>query len=67
MKEDKPGSQKAKPVERVYIKYDPKNNLPTHEATIPNWREKEVKALESALCVNNEANQTLNPSKKELP
>ena len=30
LKEDKPGWQKAKPVERVYVKYDPKNNLPTH-------------------------------------
>ena len=36
LKEDKPGLQKAKPVERVYVKYYPKNNLPTHEATIPN-------------------------------
>ena len=30
LKEDKPGWQKAKPVERVYVKYDPKNNLPNH-------------------------------------
>ena len=36
LKEDKPGWHKAKPVERVYVKYDPKNNLPTHKATIPN-------------------------------
>ena len=27
LKEDKPGWQKAKPVDRVYVKYDPKNNL----------------------------------------
>ena len=38
LKEDKPGWHKAKPVERVYIKYDPKNNLPTHESTLPNQR-----------------------------
>ena len=36
LKEDKPGWQKAEPVERVYIKYDPNNNLPTHEANHPN-------------------------------
>ena len=40
LKEDKPGWQKAKPVGRVYVKYYPKNNLPTHEATLPNQREK---------------------------
>ena len=39
LEEDKPGWQKAKPVERVYVKYDPKNNFPTHEATLPNQRE----------------------------
>ena len=38
LKEDKPGWQKTKPVDRVYIKYDPKNNLPTHEATLPNQK-----------------------------
>ena len=27
LKEDKPGWQKAEPVERVYIKYDPKKTL----------------------------------------
>ena len=36
LKEDKPGWQKSEPVERVYVKYDRKNNLPTHEATLPN-------------------------------
>ena len=30
LKEDKPGWHKAKPVDRVYVKYDPKNNLPNH-------------------------------------
>ena len=39
LKEDKLGWLKAEPVERVYVKYDPKNNLSTHEATIPNKRE----------------------------
>ena len=53
MKEDKPGWQKDEPVERVYAKYDPKNNLPTHEDNLPNHREKEAKALKSAVCVTN--------------
>ena len=66
MKEDNPGWQKAKPVERVYVKYDPKKNLPTHEPTTPNQREKEAKALKNAVCVTNEANQNLTPSQKEL-
>ena len=39
MKEEKPGRQKADPVERVYVKYETKNNLPTHEDTIPNQRD----------------------------
>ena len=66
MKEDKPGWQNAEPVERVYVKYDPKNNFPTHEATLPNQREKEVKALTSAVFVTNYSNQNLTPSQKEL-
>ena len=66
LKEDKPGWQKAEPVERVYVKYYPKNNLPTHEATLPNQIEKEAKALANDVCVTNEANQNLNPSQKEL-
>ena len=56
LKEDKPDWQKAKPIERVYVKYDPNNNLPTHEATLPNQREKEAKALKNAVCVTDEAN-----------
>ena len=56
MKDDKPGWQKAEPVQRVYVKYDPKNNLLTHEDIIPNQRYKEVKALEIVVCVTNEAN-----------
>ena len=53
--EDKPGWQKAEPVESVYVKYDPENNLPNHKDTLPNQREKEVKAFQSAVCVTNEA------------
>ena len=30
LKGDKPVWQKAKPVESVYVKYEPKNNLPTY-------------------------------------
>ena len=66
MNEYKPGWKKAEPVERVYIKYDPKNNLRTHEANLPNQREKEAKTLTNAVCVTNEANQNLTPSQKEL-
>ena len=39
LKEDKPGWQKAEPVERVYVKYVPHNNLPTRKDTLPNERE----------------------------
>ena len=38
LKEDKSGWQKVEPVERVYVKYDPKKNLPAHKATLPNQR-----------------------------
>ena len=62
MKEENPGWQKTKPVEKFYINCDPKNNLPTHEATLPNQIEKEVKALASYVCVTNEDNQNLTPS-----
>ena len=54
--------KEAEPVERVYVKYDPKNNLSNHEAIIPNNIEKEVKALESSIYFTNEANQNLAPS-----
>ena len=56
LKEDNPGWQKADPIQRVYVKYDPKKNLPDHKSTLPNQRDKEVKALTSAVCVTNEAN-----------
>ena len=61
MKEYKPGWKKDKPVERVYVKYDPNNNLPTHEATLPNHIYKKVKALASYVCVTNEANPNITP------
>ena len=57
LREDKPIWQKAKPVERLYVKYDPKNNIPTHEATLPNQREKEAKALTNAICVTTMSRQ----------
>ena len=66
MKEDKPGWQNDEPVERVYVNYDPKKPLPTHEANLPNHRDKETNALKSDVCVTNEANQNLTPSQKEL-
>ena len=53
LKKYKSGWQKAKPVERVYVKYDQKNNLPTHEATIPNQIDKKFKVLTSAVCITN--------------
>ena len=52
---------------RVYVKYEPKNNLTTHEANLPNHRKKDFKAFTTAVCVTNEANQNLTPSHKELP
>ena len=66
LKEDNPGWYKSEPVERVYVKYDTKNNLPTHEDTFHNQRQKEVKALASAVCVTNQSNQNITPSQKEL-
>ena len=36
MKEEKPFLQKSEPVESVYVKYDPKKNLSTPEAILPN-------------------------------
>ena len=63
---DKPGWQKSKPVERVYVKYDPNKNLPNHEANIHNQIEKDIKALTSDVCVTNEANQNLTNSQKEI-
>ena len=66
MKEDNPGWKKAEPAEKVYIKYDPKNNLTNYEAIIPKKIEKEVKALESSVYVTNEANHNLTPYHKEL-
>ena len=61
MKEDKTGWQKVEPVDKVYVKYEPNNNLPTNEATLPNQIDKEVKALASYFCVTNEANQNPTP------
>ena len=62
--EDNPIWQKDEHVERVYVNYDPNKNLPTHKDNLPNYREKEVKALKSAVCVTNKANQKLTPSQK---
>ena len=56
MNEDNIGWQKAKPVERVYAKYEPKNNFTNHEAINPNRRGKDVKAWASYVCVTNESN-----------
>ena len=64
MKEDKPGWYKDKLVEKVYVKYDPNNNLPTNEATLHNQREKNIKELASDFFVTNEAKQNLTPSQK---
>ena len=38
LKEENPGWKKAKPVETVYIKYEPENNLPDHEYILPKQR-----------------------------
>ena len=59
MKEDKPFWQKEKPLGRVYINYDPKKKLPTHEDILSIKIEKEFKALARAVCVTAEDNQNL--------
>ena len=51
-------------MERSYIKYDPKNDLPTHEAILPNQRDKYFKELEITFCVTNEPKQNLTLSHK---
>ena len=40
-------------MDRVYIKYNTNNNLPTHEDILPKQLDKEVKALTSAVGVTN--------------
>ena len=65
LKEDKPGWQKAEPIERFFIKYYSKNNLPTHKSILPNHREK-VQVIVNAVCVTDEANQNFTRSQKEL-
>ena len=64
MKEDKLGWQKADSVEKVYVMYDPKNNLPTYESILPNKIDKEVKSLESAVYVTNKDKPNLTLSQK---
>ena len=66
MKDNKLGWHKTEPVDRVNIKYDPKNNLPTHEAILPNHIDKDFKPLAISVCVTNKSNQNLTPSQKEL-
>ena len=66
LKEEKPGWQNAEHVERFYIKYDPENNLTTHEAIIPNHIEKEVNELARSVFVTKQDNQNPTPTKKEL-
>ena len=51
LREENPGWYKAEPVERVYINYEPKNNLTNNEAILPNQRQKEAKAMERSLCI----------------
>ena len=45
LKEDNIGCHNSEPVERLYIKYNPKNNLPTHEDLFSNHKDKNVKTL----------------------
>ena len=66
LKEDKTCWKKSEPVERVYIKYDPSNNLTTHEAILPDQRDKDIKALASTVYVTNKGSHNLNPSQTEL-
>ena len=53
-------------MESIYINYYLKNNLPNHEAIIPNQIDMEFKALKSTVYVNDEANQNLTTSHKKI-
>ena len=66
MNENRLGWQRAKPVNRVYVNDESKNNILTHDATLSNQIEKEVNALASDICVTNKANYNLTHSQKEL-
>ena len=66
MKENNPDWQKNEPVERVYIKYDPSNNLTTHKAIITDQRDKDIKALASTVYVTNKGSHNLNPSQTKI-
>ena len=66
LKEDKKCWQKSEPVERVYIKYDPSNNLTTHKAIITDQRDKDIKALARTVYVTNEDSHNLTTSQTEL-
>ena len=66
LKDNYPGWQKPGHLKRLYIKYDPKNNLPTHKFNLPKQIYKEVKLLENIICVTIDAKQNLTPSQKEV-
>ena len=66
LKEYKTGWKKYKPMDRVYIKFYPNNNLPTHEVILPKKIEKDFKALTRVVRANNMANKKLTPPKKEI-
>ena len=53
-------------MERIYIKYEPNNNLPTHKIFSLTRDIRRAKKLESAVCVTNKSNHNLNLSQKEI-
>ena len=66
MKEDKTVYHNSEPLERVYINYEPKKNLPNNEDIMHKQREKDINSFASSVCVTTKANHNLTPSQKEL-
>ena len=54
-------------MERVYIKCNPKNNLPNQEVILPDQRDKEVKELGAIdIFVTNKDNHNLTVSQNKI-
>ena len=66
LKDENPGQQKDEHMERVYIKYQPNEKLPTYEALLSNQIQKDIKALARTVYVNNNAKQNLTTSHKYI-
>ena len=64
--EDKKNWDNTELVEKVYIKDEPDNNLPTNEDNLLKQKQKKVNALVITIYVTKMTNPELNPSQKEL-